>query len=243
MNLTAIQTFEFQAIGRIHSPFKEKFGIPRQPGLTPSLKMRLELLGPAAQPETLRGIEGYSHLWIVFVFSATAHQGWKPLVRPPRLGGNQKLGVFATRSTFRPNPIGLSVVTLEEVETSPAGTFLHLSGADFLDQTPVLDIKPYLPYADALPEAFAAIAPSAPQQSKPLYFSAQAAAACTEHSQRLQQPLHQQISEILSCDPRPAYQHQDTQREYGLRLYDLNLRFRIDAEQITLLSLTLETSE
>ncbi len=144
--------FRFAPIGIVRSCFREKFGIPRQPGLAPAARATLELLPPHNQPAAVRGLEDFSHVWLVFVFHGVPASRWQPTVRPPRLGGNRRLGVFATRSPFRPNPIGLSVVALDRIVTGQGRVALHLSGVDVLDGTPVLDIKPYLPYADRVPD-------------------------------------------------------------------------------------------
>ena len=153
-------TFAFTPIGYVHSPYKEKFGIPRQPGLVTAAQATLRLVAPFDQPESVRGLEGFSHVWLIFVFHGTAAQGWKPTVRPPRLGGNARLGVFATRSTFRPNPIGLSVAQIVDIDAQHGQVSLTLSGCDLLDGTPILDIKPYLAYADALHQARSGFAPN-----------------------------------------------------------------------------------
>ncbi|NQY65973.1 MAG: tRNA (N6-threonylcarbamoyladenosine(37)-N6)-methyltransferase TrmO [Alteromonadaceae bacterium] len=138
----------FHVIGKVHSPYKEKFAIPRQPGLASCAKGVIELIDQANNIDLVRGLEQFSHLWVLFIFHATQQQGWKPLVRPPRLGGNKKMGVLATRSTFRPNPIGMSVVKLDKVSVENNKVLIHISGLDLLDQTPVIDIKPYLAYSD-----------------------------------------------------------------------------------------------
>lgn len=228
-------------IGFVHSPFDEKFGIPRQPGLA-SVRAQIELVPPFSSPESVRGLEHCSHIWLLFLFSATADQGWSPTVRPPRLGGNQRLGVFATRSPFRPNPIGLSPVRLCGIEQKGDRLWLEVEGADLLNGTPVLDIKPYLPYTDSLPEAEFTLASRIERLELPVQFSPAAQQACDEHSARLNQPLAQQISEVLLCDPRPAYKKQDAEREYGISLYGLNIRFRITPEQIEVSSIIYPTA-
>jgi tRNA-Thr(GGU) m(6)t(6)A37 methyltransferase TsaA len=224
-------------IGYIHSPFDEKFGIPRQPGLA-SIRARIELVPPFSSPDSVRGLEQCSHIWLLFLFSATADQGWSPTVRPPRLGGNQRLGVFATRSPFRPNPIGLSPVRLCAIEQKGDRIWLEVEGADLLDGTPILDIKPYLPYADSLPQASFALADRIERLQLPVRFSPAAEQACEQHATRLAQPLARQISEVLLCDPRPAYKKQDATREYGISLYGLNIRFRITPDRIEVSSIT-----
>jgi tRNA-Thr(GGU) m(6)t(6)A37 methyltransferase TsaA len=219
-------SYTFAPIGLIHSPYKEKFGIPRQPDLAPSGRVTLELLPPYNQPDCVRGLEVFSHLWLTFVFHQTAERGWQPLVRPPRLGGNAKVGVFASRSTHRPNPLGLSLVRLVDINHSN-GVCLTLGGADLMDGTPVLDIKPYIPFVEARHEAsggFAETPPPALQvdwsEDALLQLAALPAAPAG---------LAALVDEVLAQDPRPAYQD-DPERVYGVRLYDYNIRFRIVAQ-------------
>lgn len=217
-----------RVIGRIRSPYREKFGIPRQPGLV-DLESRLEMAPGFDQAEMVEGLDGFSHLWLTFVFHACVEQGWRPRVRPPRLGGNARVGVFASRAPFRPNHLGLSVVELVAVETGP-GVTLRLRGADLLDGTPVLDIKPYLPYADAIPEARAGFAP-VPPAALTVRFSAAA-----EQALAADPGLRHNIAAVLAQDPRPAYQADDPQRLYGLHLADANVRFRIAAGKVEVVS-------
>lgn len=222
-------SFTFTPIGIIHSPFKEKFGIPRQPGIAPAARATLELLPPFDRDEALEGLAGFSHVWIVFVFHATAAQGWNPTVRPPRLGGNARVGVFASRSTFRPNPIGLSVVELAGCGREAGKLVLHLRGADLIDGTPVLDIKPYVPYVDSIPHASGGFATDAPEVRLAVRFTpqAQAQVAARDHSPHPQ--LRELITQVLSIDPRPAYRAvESTDRVYGMRLLDFDLRWRIE---------------
>lgn len=218
--------YTFSAIGTLYSPFREKFGIPRQPGLAPHAISRLVLLPEYATAECLEGLSGFSHLWLTFVFHATADQGWQPSVRPPRLGGNERRGVFATRSMFRPNPLGLSVVELMGIIDGPQGKELLLRGADLLDGTPVLDIKPYVPYADSLPAAHTGFAPAAPTLL-PVRWSEQALAAAS--SLALSPDMRALIDEVLAQDPRPAYRSaQHDTHDYGVWLANVNVRFIID---------------
>lgn len=228
--------YPMQAIGFIHSPFDEKFGIPRQPGLA-SIRAEVELVPPFASADAVRGLEHCSHIWLVFLFSATADKGWSPMVRPPRLGGNQRLGVFATRSPFRPNPIGLSCVRLTNIRCEGDRVYLEIEGADLLNGTPILDIKPYLPYSDSLPDAEFTLASQIERLPQPVIFSEAAEHACRHHGQALNQPLARQISEILRCDPRPAYKKDDSERVYGISLYGLNIRFTIGDQQIDVLGI------
>lgn len=215
-------SFTLEKIGILRSCYQEKFAVPRQPGLAPSAWATLELLPPYNQPETVEGLVAFSHLWLTFVFHENLEKGWKPRVRPPRLGGNLKQGVFATRSTFRPNGLGLSVVKLEGIDLNE-GVKLKLSGIDLVDGTPVVDIKPYLPWADSLPEAQANWAPEAPQLH-PVVFSEQALQQLGARPEN--QGLMQLIQEVLSQDPRPAYQKASSERLYGVRLAGVNVRFR-----------------
>jgi tRNA-Thr(GGU) m(6)t(6)A37 methyltransferase TsaA len=221
--------FEFTAVGVIESPYKQKFAIPRQPGLIAEARGQLVLNPPFADDAIVRGIDSFSHLWLIFVFHETADKGWSPLVRPPRLGGNEKKGVFATRATFRPNPIGLSVVKLDGVERRGEQLVLKLSGIDLLDGTPVLDIKPYLPYADALPAADGGFADAAPQTAMTVSMSEQAQEFCRK---QVKYPdLQIFIEKVLKQDPRPPYkkQRQDTQ-SYGMNLYNFNIKWTVDGE-------------
>ena len=210
-----------------HTPYGEKFGIPRQPGIAPSARGIIELLPPYDRPEAVRGLDGYSHIWLIFVFHATQDQGWRPTVRPPRLGGNQRLGVFASRSTFRPNPLGLSCVKLERVAIEEERVCLHVSGLDLMDGTPIVDIKPYIPFADCHCDARAALVPDAPP-ALPVEFSSKASSQCPADLRAL-------LIETLGQNPRPAYQDDD-QREYGLKLGGFNIRFRVHAGSIAVLS-------
>lgn len=205
-------------IGIIHSCFKEKFGIPRQPGLIASATATLELLPPYNVEEALRGIEEFSHLWILFAFHKSITETFQPTVRPPRLGGNRRVGVFATRSPFRPNPIGLSVVELKGVSE----TSLELGGGDFLDETPVLDIKPYIPYADSIPSANGAFASAAPEAVNTIEFSPEAQAVF----QTLKPTQQQLIRDMLSYNPRPAYASNDPDRLFGTRVFNLDVKWK-----------------
>jgi tRNA-Thr(GGU) m(6)t(6)A37 methyltransferase TsaA len=229
----------FNYIGRVNSPYKEKFAIPRQPGLVSAAKGSISLIDNANNEELLRGIEQFSHLWVLFIFHGTAQQGWKPLVRPPRLGGNKKLGVLATRSTFRPNPIGMSVVKLENIEQQNKQLIINISGLDFLDQTPVIDIKPYIPYSDSIIGAQAGFAQQQPFQALSITFSKQAQQEARKY-QQVYEDLPLFIEQVLAQDPRPAYkkQQEDT-KIYGMILYDLNILWQAQSSiEITVLSIS-----
>jgi tRNA-Thr(GGU) m(6)t(6)A37 methyltransferase TsaA len=230
--------FEFEPIGFVASCFKEKFGIPRQSGLIPEAQGILEIIPPYNRPEAFRELADYSHIWLSFVFHANLRQHWKPTVRPPRLGGNQRVGVFASRSPFRPNPIGLSVVRLDRLELQPKRVRLHLSGIDLLDGTPVLDVKPYLPYADAIADARSGYAPTAPTERYDLCFATPVERELGALPANEADHLRRLIRHILTLDPRPGYRRGEAeQRRYGMRLFDYDLRWEIDGDRITVLSL------
>jgi tRNA-Thr(GGU) m(6)t(6)A37 methyltransferase TsaA len=217
--------FQFAPIGFVRSCFREKFGIPRQPGLVPAARATLELLPPYNQPAAVRGLEAFSHLWLLFVFHGVPAGRWQPTVRPPRLGGNRRLGVFATRSAFRPNPIGLSAVKLDRIAVRQGQVVLHLAGVDLLDGTPVLDIKPYLPYADRIAEASGGFAPEAPETGLAVEFSPAASRFCAAWPAN---DLRELIGQILRQDPRPAYERADpTPQLHGMKLYDLDVLWEI----------------
>lgn len=228
---------KLKPLGVIRSPFKEKFAVPRQPGLATSVEAELELLPPYNQAECLRGLEDFSHIWLIFLFHQNLGRNWHPTVRPPRLGGNRRVGVFASRSPFRPNPIGLSAVELIEIVNRGSGPVLRLRGTDLVDGTPILDIKPYLPYTDALPQAKGAFAATEPRLI-PVEFSPQAESDLLK-LQRNHPGLRQAIIEILAQDPRPAYRGKNSDtRSYGVRIYDLNLQWEMDGETVLVTAIT-----
>ena len=206
-----------RVIARMESDFPDKFGIPRQSGLT-SLASRIVFEPEFRDPNALRGIEGWSHLWILWIFSEAVRPGWSPTVRPPRLGGNERVGVFATRSPFRPNNIGLSSVKLERVEhTENEGDVLIVSGADLMDGTPIIDIKPYVPYADAHPEASGGFAAERFGKKLKVMFP-------EELLSRVEPGKREGLKDLLAEDPRPAVQD-DPERVYGMRFADVEIKF------------------
>lgn len=227
-NQVMTESVNFNVIGTIDSPYKEKFAIPRQPGLVTAAQGQLRLTGSANNIELVRGLEQFSHIWLLFVFHGTQDQGWKPLVRPPRLGGNKKLGVLATRSTFRPNPIGMSVVKLDRIEQRDSQVILHINELDLLDGTPIVDIKPYVPYADIVPTATAGYAQEKPTTTMAVVFNTIAIQHLAVFSSDYKD-LKQLIIQVLEQDPRPAYKHDklDT-RVYGMVLYNLNIQWQIN---------------
>ncbi|WP_263080298.1 tRNA (N6-threonylcarbamoyladenosine(37)-N6)-methyltransferase TrmO [Endozoicomonas sp. Mp262] len=222
MSKPTLAQFQFQQVGVIHSCYRQKFGIPRQPGIVTAAEAELELLPPYNQENLIRGIEGFSHIWVHFIFHQTMNEGWRPTIRPPRLGGKQRMGVFATRSTHRPNPIGMSVVELKGIRSGNGKVILELGAADLLDSTPVIDIKPYLPYADAIPKAMGGFAPL-PVTLAEVKFSEQARKKCETYQQRTGRQLITLIEQILGQDPRPAYLGETTHRRHGTALWDINV--------------------
>ena len=214
------QAYSVSPIGFMRSCFKEKFAIPRQPQLAPAARGVLELVAPFDQGDAVQGLEQVSHVWLLFLFHQALEDKPRLKVRPPRLGGNQSMGVFATRATHRPNGIGQSVVKLDKVE---AGR-LWLSGIDLLDGTPVLDVKPYVPYADVIADARNSMAAAAPEMIPVQWADAALAQAC-EHGLRLEEPLIELIEQCLAQDPRPAYQMPTPERRYGAQFWDLDVRW------------------
>ena len=219
-----------QTIAVIHTAFQEKFGIPRQSGLVEALRGEIVFERAFRQPEAVRGLEAFSHIWLIWRFSRAQRAGWSATVRPPRLGGNARVGVFATRSPFRPNAIGLSSVRLERVELDPVrGPVLHVRGADLMDGTPILDIKPYLPYTDAHPEAAGGFAAQALQQT--------VAVDCPPALlARLPADRQQALLDVLAQDPRPGYQHEPG-RVYGFPFAGFEVRFTVEDGRLTVVSI------
>ena len=221
-----------QPVAVIHTPYKEKFSVPRQPNLVQDGTGIVELLPPYNQAEAVRGLEQFSHLWLIFQFDHIPQGKWHPTVRPPRLGGNQRVGVFASRSTHRPNPIGLSKVELRHVECKNGKVLLHLGAVDLVDGTPILDIKPYLAYADSEPDAISGFAQSEPKPLLQVEFTLEAESAVKKHSKN-RPHLQRFIIEVIQQDPRPAYQQgKATARLYGISLYDLNVKWRIKVDTV-----------
>ncbi|MES2997538.1 MAG: tRNA (N6-threonylcarbamoyladenosine(37)-N6)-methyltransferase TrmO [Verrucomicrobiota bacterium] len=221
-------------IATVRSCFAEKFGVPRQPGLCPSAYGTLVFEPAFRSQEAIRGIEGFSHLWLVFGFHETADRGWSPTVRPPRLGGNERVGVFASRSTFRPNGLGLSLIKLERIETHPTdGPVLHLSGIDLIDRTPVFDIKPYLGYAEAIPNARSGFAADAIPR---LAVEISDAARPAFHA--LPARDQQVIREALALDPRPPAGANEPGRRFGTRMCGMHVHFTVVEATCVVLSVS-----
>ncbi|WP_218209171.1 tRNA (N6-threonylcarbamoyladenosine(37)-N6)-methyltransferase TrmO [Acinetobacter sp. F9] len=224
-------------IGYMHSPYQEKFGIPRQPNLV-QVESYIEMVGPYNDLLAFEGIEAFSHLWLIWQFHENKHQDtnkFRPQVRPPRLGGNQKIGVFATRSMYRPSPIGLSVVQLKEVKKVGKNVRVYLNGSDLLDGTPIVDIKPYIQYSDAIIDAQSAYAQDEPDRKSVIW---------TEQAEQQKQQLLlngkisvqlvQELEQVLSLDPRPAYQD-DEGRIYGMKFADLDVKFKVNLNYVQII--------
>ena len=215
-----------QIIARIRSPFPEKFGIPRQSGLVQEAEARIVFEKPFRIANAVRGLEGFSHIWLLWQFSENLRDTWSPTVRPPRLGGNARMGVFATRSPFRPNPIGLSCVRLLEIETDrELGPVLRVAGADLMDGTPIFDIKPYLPYTDSHPEAVGGFTDAAAMERLTVEIA-------PELLERIEPARRKALLGVLACDPRPRYQD-DPDRIYGLSFAGYEVKFRVEGGVLT----------
>lgn len=225
------ESYPLKVIARIRSDFPSKFGIPHQSGRIPELKGQVIFEPPYRNREALRGLEEYTYIWLIWGFSQSIREGWSPTVRPPRLGGNIRKGVFATRSPFRPNAIGLSCVRLEKIEFHPAhGPILHVLGADLLDQTPIFDIKPYLPYIESHPEASGGFTDHIEDHRLKVEFPQELLARIPEEKRPV-------LLEVLSNDPRPGYQ-KDPEREYGMPFGEHDIHFRVEKNQLFVLDVT-----
>lgn len=213
-------------IAYIHTDYNEKFGIPRQSGLAPSVQGRIVFEPEFRDPEAVRGLEGFSHIWLIWEFSKNRGKAWSPTVRPPRLGGNRRMGVFATRSPFRPNPIGLSCVELSEVRLDdPEGPVIVVQGPDLLDGTPILDIKPYIPYADSFPDASIGFLSDATELQVHVVIP-------DNIREILGERLTKEVSDVLQNDPRPTYQ-KDSDRVYGVLFGGYNITFTVQEDVLT----------
>lgn len=226
-----MEKLEFQIIARLHGDFPTKFGIPRQSGLVEALRSAIVFEPEFRNPDALRGIEGFSHLWLIWHFSEAVRENWSPTVRPPRLGGNTRMGVFATRSPFRPNALGLSCVKLLGVEqTASDGPVLHVAGADLMNGTPIFDIKPYLPYSDSYPEAIGGFTDTAGDFLLAVDFPE----ALLE---KLPPDKWEAALAVLSHDPRPSYQNKPG-RVYGLSFAGFDIRFTVENNRLTVCEVT-----
>ena len=220
------QEFSMRVIARIHSDFSTKFGVPRQSGLVDALESTVVFEPEYRNPDALRGLEDFSHLWLVWVFDKAVRRDWSPTVRPPRLGGNRRMGVFATRSPFRPNPIALSSVKLAGIEQTPnLGPVLHILGADLMDGTPILDIKPYIPYADAHPEALGGFAAVPAGETLEVLIP-------PDMLEKIPPERREALRGVLAQDPRPHYQN-DPERVYGFGFAGMEVKFSVDGTRLT----------
>lgn len=220
------QEFSMRVIARIHSDFSTKFGVPRQSGLVDALESTVVFEPEFRNPDALRGLEDFSHLWLVWVFDQAIRENWSPTVRPPRLGGNQRMGVFATRSPFRPNPIALSSVRLAGIDQTAAhGPVLRIRGADLMDGTPILDIKPYIPYADCHPDALGGFAAVPAGETLEVIIP-------DDILSRIPSEHLEALRGVLAQDPRPHYQN-DPERVYGFRFAGMEVKFSVDGGRLT----------
>jgi tRNA-Thr(GGU) m(6)t(6)A37 methyltransferase TsaA len=216
---------EIKPIAHIRTAFPEKFGVPRQSGLARNLQGTVIFEKEFRNPDALRGLEGFSHLWLIWEFSANRRSAgeWQPTVRPPRLGGNERMGVFATRSPFRPNPLGLSCLEIDSIELdTPDGPVIHVKGADLMDGTPIYDIKPYIKYADARPHASCGYVDNLNERSLKVVLPSEIAQKVADRT------VLESLVQTLSLDPRPSY-HDDPEREYGMAFAGMNVRFRVSS--------------
>lgn len=224
--------FSVRTIAHIHSDFPEKFGIPRQSGIVEELKSTVIFAPDYRNIDAVRGLEQYSHIWLLWRFSECADKPFSPTVRPPRLGGNTRMGVFATRSPFRPNSIGLSCVRLEAIDLdAPQAPVLHVAGADLMDGTPILDIKPYLPYADSVPNALGGFALQSKADILQVDFP-------HELLEKIPEEKRQALLRVLAQDPRPAYQA-DTERVYGFSFAGCTVKFKVDGDLLTVIDISI----
>ena len=219
---------EITPIAFIHTEFPEKFGIPRQSGLATSLRGKIVFAPEYRSADALRGLQDFSHLWLIWEFSANSTRGqWQPTVRPPRLGGNERMGVFATRSPFRPNPLGLSCVEIDSIELdTPDGLVIYVKGADLMDGTPIYDIKPYIKYADSRPHAICGYVDNLQERKLKVVLPQEISSAVKDRT------VLESLVQTLSLDPRPSY-HDDPEREYGLSFAGMNVRFKVSSGVLT----------
>ena len=222
---------QISPIAYIHTEFSEKFGVPRQSGLAGSLRGTIVFEPEYRNPDAVRGLEGFSHLWLIWGFSANRHDDWQPTVRPPRMGGNDRMGVFATRSPYRPNQLGLSCVEIDSIDTTcHDAPCIYVKGADLMDGTPIYDIKPYIKYADSRPDAVCGYVDALTERRLQVVISKEMASVLNDQS------VFEALKETLSLDPRPSY-HNDPFREYGLSFAGYNVRFKVDDGCLTVISI------
>ncbi len=227
--------FTFETIGIVHSCYKDKFAIPRQARLVRAATASIELLAPCNDIEITRGLEDFSHLWLSFIFHRHVGKGWNTTVKPPRLDGKQRFGVLATRASFRPNPIGLSLVEMDSIEQQGGKLFIHVKGADLLDQTPIIDIKPYIPYTDSIPDAKGGFTDNIKEQQLQVIFSPEADNDCETASLKYPQ-IREFIEQLLGLDHR-AYYYKKIDKIYSTKVYDYDLKWTINNSDVNVISL------
>ena len=227
--------FTFETIGMVHSCYKDKFAIPRQARLVRAATASIELLAPYNDIEITRGLEDFSHLWLSFIFHRHVGKGWNTTVKPPRLDGKQRFGVFATRASFRPNPIGLSLVEMDSIEQQGGKLFIHVKGADLLDQTPIIDIKPYIPYTDSIPDAKGGFTDNIKEQQLHIIFSSEADNDCEIAHLKYPQ-IRAFIEQLLGLDHR-AYYYKKIDKIYSTKVYDYDLKWTINNSDVNVISL------
>jgi len=229
--------YTFETIGIVHSCYKDKFAIPRQARLVTAATASIELIPPYNDIEITRGLEDFSHLWLSFIFHLHVGKGWNTTVKPPRLDGKQRFGVLATRASFRPNPMGLSLVEMDSIEQQGGKLFIHVKGADLLDQTPIIDIKPYVPYSDSIPDAKGGFTDQIKEQALNIIFSQEAESDCAIAALKYPQ-IRKFIGQLLSLDHR-AYYYKKIDKIYSTRVYDYDLKWAIDEHKVNVISLKL----
>ncbi len=231
----AVETFSFEQIGVIRSCYPEKFGIPRQSGLVEGAEAVIVLHPPYNREEVVKGLEEFSHIWVHFIFHKADH--WRPTIRPPGLGGKTRVGILASRSPHRPNRLGMSAVFLQEIQKNQGGVELLVRGGDFLDKTPVVDVKPYLPYADAIPHALAGYSGriSPPER---VFFTGNTLRFCTEYRKKTGRKLKQLIEQILFQDPRSPNQR-GKKNSFGMMLWDVNVHWKVTENAVEVFSITM----
>ncbi len=246
-----LPSFEFEAIGIAQTPFTQRFGIPRQPGLVPEAKGILKINKHPDFQFALKRLEEFSHIWVIFVFHAHGGNKWKPTIRPPRLGGKEKVGVLSSRSPHRPNPIGLSVVELERIDyTAKGGVEIHVKGVDLLDGTPILDLKPYIPYADSVPNANSGWAHEEIKKT-PVYFEPAALEKIHEVEKNGYPDLKNLVEQLLTIDPRPGFQKRELPpdaehsqgKDFGLLVKDYDIKWKIQDQKFVVYDLELKISK
>ena len=228
-------SWTFETIGIVHSPCKEKFAVPRQSGLAPALKAQIEIIKPYDREEAFTALDGFSHIWVISVFHQAQRDGWQSTVRPPRLGGNERVGVFASRAPYRPNPIALSVIEYHGLEKKNGKLFLNVSGVDLVNGTPVLDIKPYIPYADQPDTSTAGYVTDREKAVLNVEFSYLALLQCGEVTEQHGIHIQTLIAQLLRLDPRPAYINSQSEKLYGVNIANYNVKFVVEGQAVKVL--------